>query len=191
MQHLNLGHLLLIIGFLCSGGGALYLWIDSSNKAESILSTVTGGDSFCHLAIVINTDGNGGQWAIEHHGAYPLYGVLVDIVDLDLSRSLPNQPTYQQVISIHDRQQIGDIARGLVFLSDSIDFGGRDELRFNIFTYARNGVTIQNLRMRRIEGQWVKATRVFGSKSFGEKEVMLYERIDPDYPRDNNNIDWN
>jgi hypothetical protein len=193
MQHFNLGHFLLIIGFLCSSGGAVYLWIDNSNKAEFILSNITGGDSFCHLNItLISADGKSGRWIIQHHGEYPLYGVSVDIVDLDRSRGLPDQPTFQQVVSIHDRSLVGDIAPAMAILLEPIDFEERDVLKFNIFIYARNGMTVQHLRMTRIENQWVYATRVFKIKKLGEPEEMIYENVDSDYPKDdNNNIEWN
>ncbi|MBD3830623.1 MAG: hypothetical protein IE890_09050, partial [Arcobacter sp.] len=57
---------------------------------------------------------------------------------------------------------------------------------YNIFFTARNGSFTQLLRFKKINGLWLSATKVTNKDN-----VILYERIDDNYPREiSGNISW-
>ncbi len=200
---IQIGHVLVIGGAISSGVGAVLLWFQSNaalmkakeeiiEKDEYILSHVTGGNSFCYVDIgSISGDGNSGTWVVNNGGDYPVYDVQIDIVDLATISQITTGSTLQQVMSMRDIIQMGNIhphtARMLI---DPLDLSNQKELRFNIFIVARNGFTVQHLRMIRVENKWLHATRVLKRK--GDVDVTLFTEIDDNYPRDENgNVSWN
>ncbi len=94
------------------------------------------------------------------------------------------------MVSLRDVVKLGNIpphtARVLI---DPIDLSNEEELKFNIFIEARNGFTVQHLRMIRIENKWFHATRVLKRK--GDSDITLFEEIDVNYPKDESaNVNW-
>ncbi|MGB3480224.1 MAG: hypothetical protein WBB67_13835 [bacterium] len=199
---IQIGHVLIFVGALSSGLGGVLLWLQSNaalikakeeiiEKDEYILSHVTGGNGFCYLDIgSISGDGNSGTWVVNNGGDYTVYDVQVDIINLATITQITPDSTLQQMLSMRDIVELGNIpphtARMLI---DPIDLSNQEELKFNIFVVARNGFTVQHLRMIRIENKWFHATRVLKRK--GDSDITLFEEVDDNYPKDENgNVNW-
>lgn len=154
---------------------------------REVVNLVTGGKSFCYMAVSsINPQSNIGLLTFVHSGEHPMFNVAARIVDLEEFDKLKDH------INIHNFQQadinigIGDFAKNAALVRGPFPLGKGDKRNFNIFFSARNGWFDQLLRFRKINGQWVQATRV---ERDGE---VLYERIDDNYPRaKDGGIDWN
>ena len=154
---------------------------------REVVNFVTGGKSFLYMAVSsIDPQSNMGLLTFLHSGEHPMFNVAARIVDLEEFEKLKDN------ISIHNFQQaatniaIGDFAKRAAIVQGQFSLGKGDKRNFNIFFSARNGWFNQLLRFRKINGQWVQATRV---ERDGE---VLYERIDDNYPRTKDgSIDWN
>jgi hypothetical protein len=82
---------------------------------------------------------------------------------------------------------IGDMIRGhanMVSLPASLSQPEGEYFAANIFFTARNGDWTQLLRAAAVNGKWVRATQVRGGFTSLEKEKILCQTIDPDFPRD-------
>lgn len=192
---------LILLGAFLSAIGALWasqqqgeferhLRVKSEEIAQlnrEVVNLVTGGKSFCYMAVSsINPESNIGLLTFVHSGDHPMFNVAARIVDLEEFAKLKDN------INIHNFQQadinigIGDFAKSAALVRGPFPLGEGDKRNFNIFFSARNGWFNQLLRFRKINGQWVQATRV---ERDGE---VLYERIDDNYPRTKEgSVDWN
>lgn len=138
-------------------------------KTATLLGSVTGGESFCHLS-PLKTEDNGG-WAnmlLVHVGTYPLYDLSFRFFDLDRREELDSQfvrtigPMFvQSALQLPKLFRLGDVNRRTLFL---------------VFS-ARNWAFAQTIRFaRRKDGTWAFATKI-------EREgKTLLEKIDDDFP---------
>lgn len=155
-----------------------------------ILSSITGGDSFCYLALSsINHKTNDALILAVSQGKYPLYDVAFRIVDLDEFGKVKNNLTLDNVIKSETIINVGNMTISAGQMLRKINLGSRDEKKYNVFISARNGFTTQLIRMRRINNEWKEATIV--TKRDGDKEIKLFEVIDKEFPRNNKGeVDW-
>lgn len=145
---------------------------DLINRQEKLFyhqeGLIMGGDSFCYL---IFTPSSPGSWVPHyiHVGKYPLYGVTAEIDDVDNSG-----------FKFSDQLALGDIPVGTgASVEKSMRWNKRHA--YLIFYWARNGRWVQRLISRKVDGQWVYATRV--EKDDGPDKKILFERVPPDFPR--------
>ncbi len=159
-----------------------------------ILSSITGGDSFCYLEIgSIAQTNDHGLLVLVQQGKFPLYDLNIRIVDLDKFDKIKENLSFEKLASIETRLNLGTLSPSIAQMLGPISFPGKTNLRFNIFAIARNGGTTQVLRMKLIDNKWVRANKVtrsfFKENSFTDE--VVYEKIDKEYPRDlKGNVLW-
>jgi len=180
-----IGALIIAIGAFWSEGKARKLEIElrmKNEEIEKINDYITGGDGFCHLSLVsINSRNNTASLVAIPMGEYPLYDVSFKIFDVNEFEKITKEQPAKASIDI----DIGNIAPGITQRVGSINLGYENEKRYNVFIFARNGFCTQWIRLKRIGGEWVMATKVTRG------ETKLYEKIDDRFPQDRyGNIDW-
>ena len=149
--------------------------IELSRKIENIQ---TGGDGHCVVSAAYITDKSALLVALVK-GEYPLYGVQVRVVDLELFRqttdySIESSKKYQQTYLMGDLPP--NTATTIARINSDFSSGKKD---FNIFFSARNGFHIQHLRLRKINGKWLSYSKVFESGS----SKILFEEMDEGFPK--------
>jgi len=158
-----------------------------------ILSSITGGDSFCYLDIIpLRETKDKARLVVRHKGQYPLYDLNIiisdyDKLDFDKIDTAKSDDWPELFASAETRLNFGTFLPNASKLVAPISFTGKTNLKFNIWASARNGGTDQTLRMKLIDKKWVKASRVTKSSA----NTVIYENIDQDYPRDpKGNVRW-
>lgn len=184
-----IGLIVVAVGAFWAAGQARKLEIKVKAKDEEIkelnnyiLSTITGGDSFCRLGLVsINSRNNRASLVAIPKGEYPLYDVSFKIFDVEEFDRITSEEPARGSIDI----DVGNVAPGITQRIGNINLGYGNEKRYNVFIFARNGSYTQWIRLKRIGREWVMATKVARGDS------TLYKEIDDRYPQDRfGNIDW-
>jgi len=141
-------------------------------KSQHMISYITGGDSYLYF-LPLHVVGNKIMWVACHSGEYPLHQATVRIVDLEhMLRSFkPDIP--RDCATTHN---LGDIHYGTNIPLGENEIGNRDRYSFNIFTYARNGKFLQEIRFENVEGTVLTALRITGPSG------VVREEIHPDFP---------
>ncbi len=201
---LELPTIVIVSGGLIAAGGALWSTIEReqfehelrlksdeiADLNRKIAASVTGGDSFCFLTL--------GTWdnvpdrallMVNHQGEYPLYDVAIRMVDVQ---------RYQREVAAGQvglsRQSetsfsIGNLSPNSSQVLGNWPLPSTDEQGYNVFFNARNGFFTQEIRMRRVNGLWKQAMRVTKTET---GNPLLYEQIDPEFPRDEQGqVKWN
>ncbi len=123
-----------------------------------------------------------------HQGENSLYDVSIRIVDLEKFESIELK-TLSDVREAETVINIGNLVPNMAQVLGGWQLPDTDMKRYNIFIAARNGIVTQLMRLKRVNGRWVGATRV-EKESTGKLEV-LYEKVESQFPRDKNgNIQW-
>jgi hypothetical protein len=184
-----IGTLIVAIGAFWAVGQATKLEITVKEKEEKIkelnnyiLSTITGGNSFCRLGLVsINSRINSASLVAIPKGEYPLYDVSFKIFDVEEFEKITSEQPAKTSLDYY----VGNIAPGITQKIGDINLGYGNEKKYNVFIFARNGSYTQWIRLKRIGGEWVMATKVARGDS------ILYQKIDDRYPQDRfGNINW-
>ena len=103
---------------------------------RKIANLVTGGDSFCYLAIgSIDPKTNRGIPVVIHQGEHPLFDINMRIVDLQKFRKIKDY-TWTSFSQTQMNLAIGNIAKGTVQAMNPLDLGSSPERDFNIFFIA-------------------------------------------------------
>ena len=184
-----------VLGFLISGFGALRASQQQDNSVLNLLTkseeiarlhqelanSVIGGDSFCYLVISnIDSVKNIGIFVVLHRGKHPLYDVHARIVDSEKFSTVEQTNTDIPLGTL-----IPSSARTSARMLDRITLGNGDTRSFNIDFSARNGFFFQVLRLKKIHGKWVHATKVL------RKDKVIYEKVDDEFPRTaEGNVEW-
>lgn len=177
-QYVGRGVAVVVIGAFVSAGGALWssgertrfereLRDRSDEIAElnrRIAASVTGGDSFCYLDVTVNNETGVVGLNVAHEGEYPLYDVNFCIADLQKGDRIAFQ--------------VGNAIPNLVFSVGTIQLPSTCEQDYNVFFSARNGHFMQEIRFRRIDGQWKQAIRVRWLTDISP----VLERVEPGFP---------
>jgi hypothetical protein len=184
-----IGTFIVAVGAFWAAGQARKLEIEVKAKDVKIkelnnyiLSTITGGDSFCRLGLVsINSRNNRASLVAIPTGEYPLYDVSFRIYDVEEFEKVTSQQPAEPSLDFY----VGNIASGITQKIGDINLGYGNEKRYNVFIFARNGSYTQWIRLKRIGGEWVMATKV------AKGDTTLYKKIDDRYPQDRfGNINW-
>ena len=187
--------ILIFIGAILAAVGAVWASIDQNKYnsklnekneeiaelSRSIVDSVTGGKTICYFTPLSN---NPSDVAVSSKGGYPLYDLTARIVDLEEFDKKPNdKQNYENVIDLK-----GLSPKAAMPLGSILKLYGETR-RWNIFFSARNGFFTQQLRMKKINGKWVKAIRVTRS---AEKDVgVAYEKVDDQYPcNSSGQVEW-
>lgn len=173
--------------------------IELSNKtielAKSGINTSTGGDSFCTMEFMFQFGAP--TVVFLHKGKYPLYDVVARIVDITKSRrdTLAGKP---MDMSTDRYVPVGGMSNELARVMPNVVIPFTDDQNqgFNIFFNARNGIWTEEIRFKKVNGNWAHAIRVMGfgiKKRKGKKPSdTIYEEITKDYSREEDgSIKWN
>jgi hypothetical protein len=126
---------------------------------EKIAGLVTGGDSFCHFVITSIDPSNTGRLLAINNGKFPLYEITARIVDLQKFEAKKEHLTLQNMFADDINVQVGSIPAGLAGLQGSFPLGDGEQHDYNIFFSARNGLSTQLLRLRKVNGVWLQSDR--------------------------------
>lgn len=137
---------------------------------RELLNHMTGGDSFCYMAVMDDNT----NWIVIHEGDHHLQELSARICDLDIPMDTPN---WLQTANTH--VSVGTLFKGMCTASSLTRPLTGQRRRFNIFYSASNGTFCQELRLKNVGmGKWATATRVKRDNS----AEPLYEKIDPNFP---------
>jgi hypothetical protein len=162
--------------------------ITELNKRSANL--ITGGDSYCFLGVSnLTTMGDYPLRLAVHMGKYPLYDVQVEIADLDKFAKLlkSGKHSYEDVMNTYETFKIGNLNPRQLLSLGHWNLKDADNIKkYNVFIIAKNGKVDQNIVLKKINGHWKLATRVF--KQANHKRKILYEIIDSALSKDD--IGW-
>lgn len=153
-------------------------------------ASVTGGDSWCYLALDGQLDdGNSGTLVLVHQGEYPLYDVSIRIVDLDKFEQIKGNLSLQALAHSDTILNPGNLSPNQASMLGAWEIPEKG-LRWNIFFAARNGFFTQRLRLLRVSGHWASATTVIRD-ALGKEPETLLEKISEDFPRNSEGeVEW-
>lgn len=123
-------------------------------QAKDIVGYTTGGESYCRVMCAFDGTKSDSLVLIAIHcGEYPLTNIDIRVCDLDLLR--------EGTALVNDRFfTIDRLLPDTNSMFGSFPMNGRDSRNFNIFMYAQNGRTVQEVRMVKDEAGWHHAQRV-------------------------------
>jgi len=192
-----------IAAIVAAFGGVMAAWearkFESEVKAKNeeivrlnnyILSSITGGDSFCYLALAnINNVSNRALLTAISKGRYPLYDVHFRIVDLEELYKIKDNMTFENLKKTERTFNVGNIHPNVARMLGTIELGAKNEKEYNVFISARNGVFTQLIRLKHINEEWKTATKVL--KREGDNNIVLLEKIDEKFSsNENGEVDW-
>lgn len=164
--------------------------------SRETLSMATGGDSFCVVSLIPTERP---YLVAIQAGKYPLYGATAKVIDHKLAGEIiakygPTIPG-DKLSASETYVTLGDLNQGSGANIPIQSLDGDVSRTFTIFFHARNGDWIERLRLRHVNGHWVQAIKVYKDEYRKNNprpiETNLYIRVDPEYPTDKGQIDWN
>ena len=177
----------ILIGVVINAVGGLWASHQTAQLNQELVSSIIGGNSFCYLTVGnIDPVKNIGQFVMLHEGKHPLYDVHVRIHDLDKSDQIKGKLSFATLEQTDTNISIGTLPPSTARMLHGITLGDGDTRRFAVQVSARNGSLFQPLRLKKIDGEWVRAIRV----TRGRDEV-IYEEIDDKFPRTaEGDVEW-
>jgi hypothetical protein len=157
--------------------------------SRTAINVATGGDSYCYLELLRNTiDDTGGMPIVIHMGKYPLRDVEAEVVDVPVWLERVKDNTIQSALHAEATLNVGNIGptTSKLMYTAKVPFRAVPEQIFLIRFSSQNGFWNERLRAQKVDGLWVFALRV---ERVDGKHV-LYEKVDPKYPRTNGRINW-
>jgi hypothetical protein len=149
-------------------------------KTADLISHVSGGASFPWIQFGMLDDNTGkGTLMVVHQGEHPLYDVAARIVDLNKFELIKNHLTADNFRQADTTIEVGNIIPGHASMVGAWKIEGLDRQNYNVFFTARNGRFTQLIRMMKIDGKWISATKV----SNGSEEIV-HEQVSESFPRD-------
>ena len=196
---------MVLIGALIASGGAL---LSSSQQAQfehelrakteeiaelnrTIAASVTGGDSYCYLVIGIVDHGKNAAFAwVSHRGEYPLYDVNLTVVKSNDMQRI-ERASFEELSHIRTEFDVGNMTQGETRLWRKWLLPDEEPQSYHVFIRARNGVFRQQIRLKKVEGHWKKATKVTRHGEGEQQGSSLYERVDNGFPlNEQDQVDW-
>jgi len=162
------------------------------DRMASIVQTETGGNSFCYVTFLPTRSGVDDLVGLAfHRGRYSLHDLTVRFVELDHVTEIvrPGVPVGVLDYSTNEVFRVGNLSPGTSSapLKD-FKLAGSDKKDMNIFFSATNGVWYEKARLRRVEGIWKQAIKVF---RYGNKEgAVMFEKVEPGYPLKDGKVEW-
>lgn len=163
------------------------------NRANSILNSleqrtalifnqISGGNSFCFASFSRNYLGEN-NLTISHQGNNPLYDLTIRVVDLDKFNLHSGNPLHAQ--DFEQTFSVGTMLPNQINTLFKLTVSEHENSKsFNIFFSARNGMFYEQLRVKKINHEWVSAFKV-------DRKKTLLEAVDDKYPRnDAAEVEW-
>lgn len=150
---------------------------ENKNLAKEGIASVTGGSGFAYVDILKGFFPNAFSPSVSSESPYPQYDLSIRIVDEDKNIDAQiAQPLVLNIATLPPGQSV--INRIPAFGLD----GKTDYAKFNLFISARNGSFTEELRLRKVSGEWYSAFRLFKDHSDGSR-TSLMERAMEKYPK--------
>ena len=176
-----------------------------SKEMQALRDSITGGDSFCFLSFVFASDAPTKPYlAIYLAGKFPLQNIHISILDKDrLDTEFPNMPIGEEYARVPTSAEMEkyktlktDIeipALGPAGTSMALmrwDLPDKDKVTYQVNISTPFQQFHQHLKMRRINGEWIQAFRVF--KTGARKEITVLKESVPDaFPKDRSGkVNW-
>src|SRR5262245_26634988 len=172
---------IVFLGAFISAAGGCWSAYEQEQTDERIVNTITGGDGFAYLQILPRD----GYFALlaKNDGIYPLYDLTFSVVDLQALKNTASPLDIENVQQVTTILNSGNLAPNSSKMVGRLNLGKSDHYVFNIVADARNGQTVQELRISKVGDNWKSATRVRpGSKE--DRDIYVFEKIDKDFPTD-------
>lgn len=155
------------------------LALSEENKilAKEGISSVTGGDGFAYVDILKGFFPNAFSPAVATESPHPQYDLSIRFFDEHKNHDVQiAQPLILNIATLPPGQSV-------INRIPAFDLEGKtDYAKFNLFISARNGSFTEELRLRKVGGEWYSAFRIFKDNTDGSRTLRL-ERAMPQYPR--------
>jgi hypothetical protein len=164
------------------------LFTEVEKRTKDMIGHISGGNSFPYFQISsLDNNSNTGILVAIHEGEYPLYDVHARIVDLQKFDQVKDNFSLTSIGYCDTHVSVGNMIPSHVsMIQQQWKIENEPTQSYNIFFTARNGSFNQQIRLNKINGIWVSATKVIT----WDNEVLL-EKIENNYPRDvNGNVRW-
>ncbi|HVB87814.1 MAG TPA: hypothetical protein VNK23_14235 [Candidatus Dormibacteraeota bacterium] len=153
---------------------------------QDSINSITGGDSYAYV-VFGDLKRAGAFISVVHGGKYPLHGVTARMTDVNKFKEMVENEVPLTLNNPSDiNLTVGDISANAARPMQTIKFSGTERQDYNIFFNGRNGFWSELVRMRWIDNKWVSAVKVLGA----DGRNVLFERVDPAFPRTNEKVDW-
>lgn len=164
--------------------------------SQELTASVTGGDSYGYWSFLLG-DGttNNPMGIFTHVGKYPLYDVIVYVTDYEKFKSLVPKGglwigsadsfrTLEYVDKNRMQIEVGNVAVGKATrFSGWGNLPDREIVTYSIKIDSRFWSWYQHLKLRRVNGKWKLAFRVFKEEP-NKTITVLLEFVPKDFPRD-------
>lgn len=172
-----------------------------------ILSSVTGGDSYCYLLPMLDEISGTERFILKHEGKYPVYDIQVRIIDQTMLAQLPFDKLYPKgSISKDEWEKITkkrDLWREFNILNSQAETlvdlatltpgttffieGPRiqesaQKQEYLIDIFARNGKISQVIKHMKVSGRWKTSMRVTLTGNEGKGARVVQEWLNPEVP---------
>ncbi|MBF0466229.1 MAG: hypothetical protein HQK88_04740 [Nitrospirae bacterium] len=164
------------------------LLLTFEKKTNEMICNLTGGDSFTYFAIgSLNSNTNTGILTAIHVGEYPHYDVTARILDLQKFEKIKSNPTLENLAECSINIDLGILTHGLgKMFEQPWNVEHENKQSYNVTFTARNGSYSQKIRLKKVNGKWQQATKVFD-----RQKRVLHEEVASDYPKDEEgNVTW-
>ncbi len=193
------------------------LGTEKNNLAQTLgglketVKAATGGDGFCYIVVIPPDHYQSGETSVYQgsgasiipQGKYPLTNVNILVADDDmmlqhLKEASTNPGTAEDFGALMDRAQewihVGDLPPQF---SESISMRAAtvsgDSRLWTITFWANNGHWTEKLALRRLNGKWLRSTKVWRDRLDKKKNAfvadLILNQVDDGFPEDTNTRD--
>lgn len=141
----------LFVGAIVTGWAGVLTFLEQAKDAREIKGWLTGGESYGYLEPLFDrqASGRGGlAYFVRHSGDYPLYDVSVRVQNAAGQDILPTVQLFGTLTSNSQWYSV----EGLIFPAPTPTDRAQE---FRVEVIARNGVTVQRIRIQPAEGRWL------------------------------------
>jgi hypothetical protein len=152
---------------------------------------VTGGESFFYVNLVSGGMNDRLMLIAINEGNHPLYDISFRMWDpADYGAGAENLKTIEDFEKNAYNIDVGNLPPHSTKTLGRIQLPNSDAKNFEVTIIARNGIFNEQIRLRRVEGDWKVAYRVHAGFERNSSNKLL-ERSDPKFPRGvNGQIKW-
>jgi len=159
----------------------------AADTARDAVNNITGGKTYCYAEAAPH--GTNFWFFVIAIGAHPLHEIHAELIDEDEVRE-SKEPV--SPLSVGSNYQIPFLWRSAYWLTQ-IPIGPSEKREFNIRFTSINGVWYEALKLRRVNGRWEHAVRIYKEarlKPMNEMRSAHPDMVSPGYPRVNGKVDW-
>lgn len=162
----------------------LALTEENKELAKHGISVVTGGDGYVYVDIIKGILPNAFAPIVISNSGFPQYDISIRFFDVQKNHQTQVlNPLVLTLATLPPRQSS-------MFQVPAFEFpSSGDVAKFNLFISARNGSFVEEVQLRKVEGEWWSAIRL--AKDEGNVKTILLERAQEKFPRmPDGKIEW-